>query len=159
MKKHNFKIVLVVGLMISVLLLGCAHTINEMFSRENLVKEEKIKVEKISPNNVSVTKVWVYQNNDVLDVSGEARLRNRLQGGHFDVAVLDTDNKQLLKVSIDAHRPFKRNNNRKTGPRLVTFKTKLPIVPPVGSTIRVTFHKNEFSGINTYDCGGNKAIE
>jgi hypothetical protein len=152
MNKTKKSLKLFMVFLITLILSGCSYTINELISRENLGKLQKVKIETQSTEGVTVSRIQVFQLKNVLEVSGEAELEETLQDGHFIVTILGTENNVLLHVGVKAERPFKRNQKLNNRSALLTFRTKLPLVVPEKSVVRVEFHKKEVPGLNTFKC-------
>jgi hypothetical protein len=103
---------------------------------ENLVTAGKVVVNKQSLGRVRVSRAEVYQDGETVVV--DCNLRHPGAGhyhgtmGHMDVAVLGPDGVMLAQKSSSG--PWLNCNGHSF------LRTRLPLVAPEGSTVRVLFH-------------------
>ena len=102
---------------------------------ENMVTSCQVTVEKQSQGKVQISRVDVYQDGETLVVDGSLTRSlgyRQMRMGHVDVAVLGPDGAILSQKGL-------RDTWSDRG--ISTFiETRLPIVAPNDSTVRVLFH-------------------
>lgn len=102
---------------------------------KSLVAAKQVAVDTQSSGGVHVSRVDVYQDGETLLVEGLLRRSPALKTrsvGHVDVSVVGPDGSMLAKKSL---RRIWRHCSSSTG-----FAAKLALVPPEGSTVRVSVH-------------------
>jgi len=128
-------------------------------SRVNLVDTEKVTVEKMaSKGHVKIWKVYVYQEEGDLVVSGRVKRKsmNLLPAkGHVDIAVI-SPNGQVIETESVAQTPRVIGMSRRRR-RGSSFEARLSMVPPEGSTVRITFHPEKNTPERHVDCEKNAA--
>jgi len=73
--------------------------------------------------------------------------------GHIDIAIFDSNGKNIKQLSVKQTRPFWGRGYRHSS----TFNADLNFTLPKGSIIKVASHKINYS--NSFDCLNNKAAE
>jgi hypothetical protein len=102
---------------------------------ENLVTAGRVVVDKQSLGSVRVSRVDVYQDGETLVVDGSLSRSGGYKQrsmGHVDVAVIGPDGAVLAQKSV-------RDSWAHCGASTFIW-TRLPLVAPEGSTVRVLFH-------------------
>jgi len=138
------KLALVVFGIVSV---GCAS------HRVNLAENGKIIVERVPSKNIYVSKAHVYQEENELVITGRVKRSNTsaLDGGHVDIAVVSPEGKVLDKVSTS----YTPRIIRRKGSHESLFSARLTMIPPVGTTVRLVYHKLGRSINEKFNCGNN----
>jgi hypothetical protein len=131
--------------------LGCAA------GKVNRVEKGTASVERVHSRNIAVSRVYVYQDGDQLEIAGRVkRLRSTIaNGGHVDIAIVSPEGELLEQVSTG----YVPRIIRRRGSREALFTVRLPIIPPEGSRVRVAYHKIEKPGDGAIDCGDNTAVQ
>ena len=129
---RNIKIVIfaIFGLTI-VYIAGCAS------NRINLVDNGTVSIERVSSQRTLVSKVYVYQQEEELVISG--RVRRRLStglagGGHVDITVLNQEGKPIKNIS-KGYLPRWIKHSRTS-----SFTVHLPLIISEASIVRVVHH-------------------
>jgi hypothetical protein len=153
-KKIYFIEILVAHAFVFIALSGCAS------SRTNLVKKEMISIERSpSKGNVHIFRVSVDQEGDELVVSGRVtrRIKYRLPSqGHIDIAVFSPKDEVIGKASTSY---IPRIIRREGQHRASYFTARFSVIPPKGSTVRLSYHTQRNSAAKTiFDCGDNAAV-
>jgi len=155
MNKKIFFIEILVGLTVVLIALsGCAS------SRTNLVKKEMISIERLpSKGNAHIFKVSVYKEGDELVVSGRVTrsIKYRLASqGHIDMAVLSPKGEVIGKASASYIPRIIRREGKHSASY---FIARFSVIPPKGSTVRLSYHTQRYSAAKTiFDCGDNAAV-
>lgn len=107
----------------------------------DLTRDRTATIEAAPSKNVRFRRTRAHQSSETLLVSGQVHGTRRSAfpaSGHVDVAVLAPDGAVLAETRTSGmHVPRRRPGRTSTGRR---FAARLPVVPPVGSVIRLTFH-------------------
>lgn len=138
--KKIYFIEILVGLAVGLIALsGCAS------SRTNLVKKEMISIERLpSKGNAHIFKVSVYKEGDELVVSGRVTrsIKYRLAS--------------LGKASVSYIPRIIRREGKHSASY---FIARFSVIPPKGSTVRLSYHTQRYSAAKTiFDCGDNAAV-
>jgi hypothetical protein len=107
----------------------------------NLVKSGQILVNIVAPEDLHVSGIDIYQDNNNLIIEGKVEngfpYRNK-EGGHVDFAVLAPDGTVIKKITTDYK--FTAIGHRRGGSRRGLFEERTAIIPPGGSTVRLMFY-------------------
>jgi len=112
--------------------------------RINLVQSGAVSVQTLPAEGSAVERLSVYQQGGDLVIFGRlnrasaSRLR---YNKHVDIAILAPDGSLLKKIQTWN---FSRTAASKT-PWYLSFKARVPLVPPAGSTIRAAYHGATYS--------------
>jgi hypothetical protein len=137
-----------------IVLAGCAS------SKVNLVDTERVTIERMaSEGGVRIENVYVYQEGNELLVSGRVKRRGTgrvIPRGHVDIAILSPEGNVIEKASTSY---VPTTIRRKLSHRGSHFNARFSVVPPEGSTVRVSYHARGYSAARTtFDCGENSAV-
>jgi hypothetical protein len=107
----------------------------------NLVENGTVSLEFVPNKGIPVSKAYVYQDGGDLVILGKVK---RSYGsanvtGHVDIEILDPDGITLKKTTA-THVP---RIVRRKGARETSFTVRLPIIPPKGASIRLSYHHFE----------------
>jgi len=124
--------------------------------RVDLVERNKLLVRRIPSTNIYVSRVFVYQVGDELEISGRVKRRRDAipTGGHVDIALVHPDGRILERVSV----PYSPRIIRRRWAQESFFQVRLSPIPPEGTTIYTTYHAFRGSQGGRFDCGDNAAI-
>lgn len=153
MKARELKRLLVL-MIVSVSLSGLACASN----RVNLLKDGNIKLERVSSKSYYISHVGVYQNDDELEVHGNVKRRahSSTEKGHVDIAIVSPDGENLKEISTNYTPriiPARMIRKRKS-----YFHVSMPTIPPVGSIVRVAYHRDSKPDRESFSCEGNIAL-
>ncbi len=142
MKKLTILFVSILA-MTGIALSGCVS------KRVDLVDTGAVSLQRLPSKDTHISRVDVFQDGDELVITGKLRrgLSSMPGLGHVDIAIVDPEGKILKEVHTNY---FPRILARKQRRRILAmarnqrqqanFGVRLPLVPPPGSTIRVTYH-------------------
>ncbi len=152
MKKTKSTILFILALAISSFVASACST-----NRVNLADNRTVSLERVHSDNITVSRVYVYQDGDQLEISGRVKRRSSsiFNGGHVDIAIISPDGEILEQVST---RYYPRIIRRR-GARESFFTARLTAIPPKGSIVRVAYHEAVKSGNGVFDCGQNAAVQ
>ncbi|MEK6777934.1 MAG: hypothetical protein AABY87_13820 [bacterium] len=124
-------------------------------NRINLVEQGAVSLVMVQSKMITISKAYVYQDVDVLEVSGNVKRRDSSIGnwGHVDISVINPGNEIVDQVSTRYYPGI----IRRRGARESFFTARLTAIPPKGSIVRVAYHEAVKSGNGVFDCGQNAA--
>ena len=108
--------------------------------RKDLVENGTVSLELVPFRGIYVSIGNVYQDGGGVVITGTVRCHygSFAIAGHVDITILDPAGKTLKKVTV-SHVPKTVLRKEK---RDVFFTGRLPIIPPRGSTVRVSYHNS-----------------
>ncbi|MBW1852732.1 MAG: hypothetical protein JRJ15_15185 [Deltaproteobacteria bacterium] len=126
--------------------------------RVNLLKDGTIKLERVPSRGYYISSVYVNQNGDELVITGRVKRRSRAGSGsgHVDIAVVSADGDVLEQIST-LYKP-RIILTRKMHTRESYFEARLPTIPPMGSKVRVAYHRDSKPDSKTFSCDENMAV-
>jgi hypothetical protein len=110
-------------------------------SRVDLVDNQTVSLVQVPTKHLYISSAAIYQKGNAAEVRGVIRPRHRgFHGpGHVDIAVVAPDGTVLEEARALYH---PRILQRKSDPH-AHFTATLSAVPPQGSTVRLSYHKDE----------------
>jgi hypothetical protein len=146
---------MLVFLIVALTAYGCVTSgVNPLGNRTTLDKGAVL-VKVLPSSKEYVSRVYVYQEGNEMVVAGGVKTRRfavLANGGHVDVVVIAPDGALIDQRSI-SHSPFRRKGNPEP-----SFKTRIPLVPQPGTTVRLAYHHPSQAMVaNAFDCGQNAA--
>lgn len=126
-------------------------------NRVDLIKNDTIKIEAVLNQGHQITRVFVYNENNKLVITGRIDRKHSafLGNGHVDIAIVSPEGETLSQVST-YYIPRHIRKNPSRGSR---FEVRLPSIPKKGSTIRIVYHKASKSASRIFQCGSNMAVK
>ena len=100
--------------------------------------EHHVSVERASPDYVELSQIYVGEAEKGVTVSGELsprRITEEIPPGHVNIVIVARDGVTVVETSTHIHRIGKLLKR----PQRYSFSAAIPIIPPEGSIIRVTF--------------------
>jgi len=150
MKNIQLFLLVLIFLMVSSAIVSCAST------HEDLIKNETVKIERIPSREYRITRVFAYNENNVLVVTGRVERWNSTYSGsgHIDIAIVDPEGNITNRIST-YYIPRLVCRNPSHGSR---FEVRLSNIPSMGSIIRIAHHRNIIPQNESFQCKNNIAI-
>ncbi len=143
--KNCFRAVLFIVLLNTI---GCA-------GKADLIKAGKYSAEELNTVEVDIDELAAHIEDSKFIVTGRLKrfLLSSYLPGHVDVAIFSSNGNLLNWTSVTHSIPFITYKRR-----VSYFKAKFQRIPPEGSLVSASFHKEELSEDLEFDCGANKAV-
>ena len=151
MESKRLKI-LIILIVISISGLSCATT-----NRIDLLKNNNLQLETISSKGIKISRVYVYKEIEGIRISGMVKNKGvmSVSFGHVDISIIDPEGKTLKELSTD-YIP-RILFNRRRHPHGSDFNVSIPFIPPNGSKVLVTYHRNIRKRAEVFNCDENQA--